>query len=168
MKSVRPRKAQAGKVFMYALTLIVVAMILLFGYKAIAKVTETSEAATMAQFKNNLRNKIDTASSHGRITTEEFETPMKFKAICFVAEDNPDDLNREFVQDYPWGADVADSPDNAFLFDGQNIDPFKVDNFEIDDGDEFAYGPDALCVPINNGQFSLRLEGLGDRTLINS
>lgn len=165
----RGKKAQAEKIFMYAVALIIVGMILLFGYKAIAKLTQTSESATMAKFKNEIRNKIDTGSSYGRISTEDFETSVKYKAICFIAEKNPANLNKEFKSDYPLAADVAESEDNAFLYDGTTIDPFKVDLFNVDDNpDTNNYAPDALCVPINNGRFSLRLEGLGDRTLISS
>jgi len=39
---------------------------------------------------------------------------------------------------------------------------------EIEEDDEYAYGPDALCIPIRNGRFEVRFEGLGDRTLISS
>lgn len=168
--AINAKKAQAEKVFMYAVALIIVAMTLLFGYKAISKVTSTSEKATLAKFKNEIRNKIDVGSAYGRISTEDFETPTNYKAICFVAEKNPNNLNKEFLGDYPLGRDVAESEDNAFLYINPSspIDPFKVDPFEIDEKSEGAYGPDALCVKINNGRFSLRLEGLGDRTLISS
>lgn len=161
-------KAQAEKIFMYTVALIIMAMLLLFGYKAIAKLTKTSESATMAKFKNEIRNKIDTGSTYGRISTEDFETSVNFKAICFVAEEDPQNLNIEFKNDYPLAADVAGSADNVFLYDGKTIDPFKVDKFEIDEESPDAYGPDALCVPINNGRFSIRIEGLGDSTLIGS
>lgn len=160
------RKAQAEKVFMYAVTLIIVGMILIFGYKGIMQLVKTQESATDAKFKNDIRNKIDTGSAYGRISTEDFETSVKYRSICFVAEENPANLNTQFLGDYPWGADVAESKDNVFLYDGQSIDPFKVDTFEIDEDSEYAYGPDALCVPIQNGRFSIRIEGLGDRTLI--
>ena len=168
--AVNAKKAQASKVFMYAVALIIVAMTLLFGYKAIAKVTQTSEKATMAKFMNEIRNKIDTGSAYGRISTEEFETGVKYRSICFVAEENPATLNEEFKEAYPFGVDVAESEDNVFLYAGpaEPIVPFKVDPFEIEEGDDYAYGPDALCIPISNGRFSLRLEGLGDRTLISS
>ncbi|PIN86736.1 hypothetical protein COV19_03300 [Candidatus Woesearchaeota archaeon CG10_big_fil_rev_8_21_14_0_10_44_13] len=162
------KKAQAEKIFMYAVALIIVGMILLFGYKAIAKLTKTSESATMAKFKNEIRNKIDIGSAYGRISTEDFETAVKYKSICFIAERDAKNLNKEFMGDYPLAADVAESEDNAFLYDGQTIEPFKVDPFEVDENSADAYGPDAICIPIVNGRFSLRLEGLGDRTLISS
>lgn len=162
------RKGQAEKVFMYAVTLIIVAMILLFGYKAIVKVVSHDEMATTAQFINTLRNRIDTGSSYGRISTEDFTPGERFKAICFVVEEDPDDLNEELLRKYPWAADVAESEDNVFLYDGETINPFKIDPFEIDKTDKYAYGPDALCIPIMNGDFSIRIEGLGDRTRITS
>ncbi|MFO8016086.1 MAG: hypothetical protein R6U32_03205 [Candidatus Woesearchaeota archaeon] len=132
------------------------------------EMSETSASATITQFKNNLGNKIDTSSSYGRISTEEFETPVEYSHICFVAEDNPDKLDDEFLGEYPQGADVAESQDNVFLYDGESIDSFNVDRFEVNEDDGNAYGTEAICIPINNGQFSLRLEGLGDRTLISS
>ena len=87
------KKAQAEKVFMYAVALIIVAMILLFGYKAIAKLSTTSDKATMARFMGEIRDSIDVGSAYGRISTEEFEAPSKYKAICFVAEKDVKKLN---------------------------------------------------------------------------
>ena len=162
----RSKRGQASSVFIYVITLVIVAMVLVFGYKAIAKVIQTSDKATMAKFQNELRKAIDSGSSYGKISTENFETPVEYKSICFVTENAANDIN--FERAYPLGAEVASSEDNAFLYNGKTVLPFKVDPFEIDEGSEGAFSNNALCANISNGRFSLRLEGLGDRTLIGS
>lgn len=148
-----------GQVFIYILTLIITAAILLYGYNAIKGLNENAEQVEFIQFKEDLEKDFKTISSdYGSVKTKTYSVPSKVKEICFYRIGNgpvhpslPEDIN-------PWIADsIADTDNNVFLVMGNVIEPMELSRIEIDDDDISL-----LCIPISSSRLKLRLEGLGD------
>ncbi|HLC99315.1 MAG TPA: hypothetical protein VJC00_04890 [Candidatus Nanoarchaeia archaeon] len=157
------RKSQIpSTVFMYALAAIIIALILIFGYKTIGKMLSTSCATDSAKFKTDIKNIIAEDTSYGKKDFVRIGIPCDFEDLCFVAAEDPAELEgNEAASIYPRAQDVAESPDNVFLanLDG-SIDSFLVDRFEIEGGLPIA------CIRQQSGELKFRVEGKGDRAVI--
>ena len=159
------RKGQIqGQVFIYILTLIITAGILLYGYNAIKGLNENAEQVEFIQFKDDLEKDFKTISSdYGSVKTKTYSVPSKVKEICFYRIGNgpvhpslPEDIN-------PWIADSIndETGNNVFLVMGNAIEPMKLSKIRMDDDDI-----PLLCIPISSSRLKLRLEGLGDGVLV--
>ncbi len=161
------RKGQIqGQVFIYILTLIITAGILLYGYNAIKGLNENAEQVEFIQFKDDLEKDFKTISSdYGSVKTKTYSVPSKVKEICFYQICNapecpplslPEDIN-------PWIADSIndETGNNVFLVMGNAIEPMKLSKIRMDDDDI-----PLLCIPISSSRLKLRLEGLGDGVLV--
>ena len=158
------KKAQIhGQVFVYILTLIITAAILLYGYKAIIDINKRAEQVQLVDFKTKLRSDIETISTdYGSFKTKTYNVPSKVKEVCFYQKDvlevgDPDDyinIDNPLIRD-----SISDTDNNVFLVIGNTIDPMELTRIEVDDGQ-------ILCIPIISNSLKLRLEGLGDGVLV--
>ncbi len=141
------------------------AFIMIFGYSAIGDFLDKGETVEFYQFKSELENSIKRIySEYGSVRQEDYQLPGEYSQICFVDLDSDyDDTLCEYdaIACDVWetaynsgdGYDGAD--ENVFLKPSAPV-AMKVYKISIDDG--------FICMDINNGLFTLRLEGLGSRT----
>lgn len=159
------KKAQIhGQVFIYILTLIITAAILLYGYNAITSISTKAEQVEFVKFKNDLKQDFETISSdYGSVEVETYSVPSKVKEICFYQRGNapyfldfPENIN-PLIKD-----SIDDTDNNVFLVMSNAIpDPMKLSRIEISND-----GYNILCIKISSNRLKLRLKGLGDGVLV--
>ena len=165
MKRGNKRSQIPSTVFIYALAAIIIALILIFGYKAIGKLIQTSTATETAKFKADLKNIIIEDTSYGKRDFVSISIPTGYEELCFVMDNLAG--NNPILERYPLAQDVAESANNVFLADiDGNIDPFYVEAFEIEQDPDYETTPEALCIKQASGELKFRIEGQGDRALI--
>ncbi len=150
-----------GQVFIYILTLIITAGILIYGYNAIKKLNETSNKVQLVDFKTKLKSDIETISSdYNSVKTYTYNVPSNVKEVCFYQEPSPPGIPPISVNiPNPYILDsVKDTNNNVFLVMKNGVpDPIELPRIESDTNDVAL-----LCIPIINGRLKLKLEGKGD------
>jgi len=168
MKSVKlfkkSKKAQAVKMIVYLLTMVIVVFVLIFGYRAIKKLTEQTESASTVKFKNELKRVVDVGASYGRVSTQDLSLMTDYRQVCLIGvfaldvKTGPTTISNGLVLD----SVETGSPNNAFLVREDAIEGFEIGPMMIDS----MASKDGMCVNITNGKISLRLVGGGDLTEI--
>ena len=166
-----------GEVFVYIVSALTFALIMIFGYKAIGGFLDRGEQVEFYQFKTDLENSVKKIyTEYGSVRREEFRLPTKYTKICFVDVEftlsaidaeiqNLCGINQvacdvwKSVQNIPDADKFISVEQNVFLTPIAPV-PIKVYKIRIKDGSGY------LCPEINNGKFCLELEGLGGSTQI--
>ncbi len=157
-----------GQVFVFIVAGLTFAFVMIFGYNAIADFLEQGETVEFLQFKNELESSIkQIASEYGAVRQTTFYLPASYEEICFLDLDQPYDEDSGLCEKNIIACDVWETAseeggysaadENVFLEPAAPVS-IKVYTIEMDE----AY----LCVPVQGGQITLRLEGLGSRTYI--
>lgn len=166
-----------AQVFMFILAAVSFALIMIFGYKAISGFLQGGQRVEFIQFKTELETAVKRIyTEYGAVRIEQFHAPAMYHQICFVDLSKPADpaLNNEDPLAYAaWqtaNGDYGGLDENVFLTPSAPV-KIKVHDIKMDDPDkanDFMTDPekDYLCIPIENGGFSLRLEGRGSYTLL--
>lgn len=164
-RMVDTRGVAVEQVFLFIIAAITFALIMIFGYKAIADFIGSGEEVAFIQFKTDLESSIHRIySEFGSVRLKEFALPAKYEQICFI------DLDADYDADLcnldPLACNVWErASDEGRGYDEENVNvfltppapvPIKVFPIEMDNN--------YLCEEIVNGRFSLRLEGKGDLT----
>ena len=187
-----------GQVFIYIISGLTFALIMIFGYKAINSFLISGEQVEFIDFKNQLESSVKKIySEYGAVREETFNLPSSYERICFVNMDyyieNINDREREInqlCQDSSAACDVWKDAQIAMETqmgsgrkDGWNNatanvflvptapNPIKVFRINISAPITTAEGIEYQekgfhCFDIDEGSFSLVLEGRGDRTEI--
>ena len=167
-----------GQIFIFIVAAITFALIMIFGYKAISGFLTSGEQVEFVQFKTGLEKAVKQIyTEYGSVRIEKFDLPVKYEQICLVDMDYPKpkisvEMDSLCAEDQiacdVWqqameegGYDAVEA--NVFLTPPATV-PIKVYQINIvnDNGEEQGY----YCTKLNNGKFSLMLEGKGDRTEI--
>lgn len=168
-----PKKGTSiGMVFVFIVAALTFALIMIFGYKAIAEFVSKGEMVEFYQFKSDLETSIRRIyTEYGSVRVEEFHPPLKYEKICFIDLDTryPGDDACDFdayacdVWKTAWeqGGGWAKADENVFLKPPAPIQ-LKVYKIEVEGGEVEG----ALCLDIAKGKFKVKLEGRGDKTLI--
>lgn len=158
----------SGQVIIYALSLIVVGVILLFGYSAIQKIMANREQGSYVEFKSMFTTMInDLVSSYGDVKVYDNSLPLKvpggFTQLCIIDINvKPSGIRADvngIILD-SWGSGVND---NVFLLKGNKVKgSFYAGNITV-----INYKKDYQCFDINNERVSgIRLEGMGRRAAL--
>ena len=149
------KRGQAQRVLIYALTAIVGAMLLIFGYRVIGGLMQSGDKLMLVDFRTEFSRDIDLFSSYGSVQTRSYRLPATVREVCVI------DLTREPDLDasrYPTIVDSwqSGSPPNVFLIplDMQ----FAVERILLTDRA-------SLCIPVR-GVLTIRLYGEGNATRI--
>jgi hypothetical protein len=158
-----------GQVFIFIISAITFALIMIFGYQSISQFIQSGEDVAFVQFKTGLENDIKKIyTEFGSVRISEYNLPIEYEQICFIdldAKSDPELCKEDPAACSIWeGADPEDGynsvDENVFL---RPVAPHKIKVYDLEiDNDEKDY----LCLPIANGGFSLYLEGRGDHTLL--
>ena len=155
-----------GQVIMYALTLIITALILVYGYKYIVKITNTSKTVELVNFETSLTSDIAKLSSdYGSVKIESYPVPTEVKEVCFYQK-KYDPIS--CPESLPAGT-------NPLVIDqitdktGNNVFIVLKDGVEYLDLGKIEVPKNAcplLCITVQSNRLKLRLEGLGDGVLV--
>ena len=149
------------QIFVYILSMIVIGLVLLYGYNAIRGFRERQEQVSLIEVENQLKTTIKALSSdYDSIRKEELLLPSGFNMICFVDNrylgygnnvPNCVDLkqdSRAIVED-AMGAGTA----NIFLVpDG--TENYMIGNIEVSQG--------CICIERTGNKAVFRVKGLGN------
>ena len=128
---------------------------------------EKGETVEFYQFKNTIESSVKKIfSEYGAVRHETFRAPVSHEQVCFVDLDAV--YNADLCSFDPVACDVWETASlvaEGYLGADQNVflkpagpAAIKVFKLELDNG--------FLCLPIEGGEFELRLEGKGSRTRI--
>lgn len=178
------KKAQtASQIFIYIMSMLIVLLILVYGYKAISGFNKQSDTIVLAEFKTSITGVVDEVRAEwGSVRTREIRVPSEYEGVCFVVPDtsiaenvfedalnldsNLPNLGINLVVD---SATEEGSRDNVFLV-GSSIQPFFLGDDESgssyidvpgDQGD-----PQALCMDAVGGKIKIRVTGKGKKAYI--
>jgi hypothetical protein len=162
MKLIRGKKGfDANQMFIYIVSIVVVGLIMVFGYNAVQQLLKSTGDVEVASFKKNFEKVAEKARlDHGSIKTLSVPVPGQFSQLCVIDLTKPSteacsgDLPYavcQFWQDYSEAAasnyDV-DSQNLFFVNDKQEIgDAFYIKDMRV------AETPYAFCVNTQKATF---------------
>lgn len=153
------------QVFVYILSMIIIALILLYGYNAIKGFKARQEQITEIELENQLKALINSASpKYGSIEKGELAMPSDYNIICFVdnSEFGVDAINcQRLTGDSSRIVNDAVKAGTANIFlvpDGSKN--FKIGNIRVDAG--------CICIPKAGSNAVFRVEGLGSGVKISN
>ena len=140
---------------MYLLTIIVVAFVVIFGFRAVTNIVRQTSEIDLSNLMLTMQKDIKSDSGYGIQRTHEYSVPMKIEEICFI--DKTESPSR--CDEYPLVCDSwADDNVEENVFPLPEGRPFKVFDLEIENG--------ILCIENPGGTIKIRTKGLGDKTQI--
>jgi hypothetical protein len=150
-----------GTGFVYLLSAIVIAFILIFGYRSITGAKETFDETELALFKNKLASDIRSMSTDfGSSKKVTYSHPVK--ELCLLdLNKKADILDNEKIGSYPLikSSMEGNIEKNVFILNNEVFDSLYLEEIEISDPFFHCFRPIA-------GKISFVIEGLGNRTLI--
>lgn len=176
------RKGQIpGQILIYIMGLIIISLVVVFGYRAIKDFMKKSDDMAFIDFKTKLTNAVEEMSSdYGSVKTRDFVLPKEYSKICFVdtSVEKAERPNKKICQDLE--PDLAknqeeplvcnywkdESKENAFLI-GKKTMPLFIGNEETNAA-YFKIAPKTepeeqgyLCINGVSSVIKLRIEGKG-------
>ncbi|MFC1723969.1 hypothetical protein ACFL0V_07575 [Nanoarchaeota archaeon] len=168
------KKAQvAGQIFIYIIAIVVVGLIIVYGYSAIKGFSQKGEQVEYINLKTGMENAFKSiVSDYGSIKRPDIDIPGKYKMVCFVdinrkvaaetfslcSKEGPDDPIYEPVVCSSWQIGT----DNVYLVpDGSeswNVGPIIFKN----DHKPYA-GEGFMCFDVKNNKIKMQLKSLGDK-----
>ena len=157
------RKAQLyGQIFIYALTLVLISVILVYGYSAIKNFRQKTEDIVAIKFQRDLRNSVESITNdYGSISRKEFQLSGETTKICFVESFETFDRNNPISNtplDNIIGNSISGTDNNIFIIEKSLKNAFFAGKISVDN--------DVLCIKPNNNRIILRLEGKGDHAAL--
>jgi hypothetical protein len=163
------RGAVEGQVFIYILAIVIVGLLLLFGYKGLSGILKQGCGVEEVQFKTGLETMLKQSMGKGTRTVFQPDVPCSFSKVCFVDADvlltgkgNLVDFDSNPGTNKYVRNSVEDSVHrNVFLInpDGTiNSRQIFIDSIEV----KQELAPiEVVCISQRSGKFPLLLSGLG-------
>ncbi len=147
-----------SQIFVYVLAIVIMGLVLLYGYKSIATMQDKAEQIDLLSFKKDIENEIVKMSTdYGSVRTPTIHVPANSKEVCFLdLTKSPVKLNHPLVYE-AW----EDKSANVFLIDKLAKEVYLIQQqqnylIQID-------SPGYLCIPVINNKIQIRLEGIGGK-----
>ena len=81
----------AGQIFIYVIAVVVVGLIIAYGYSAIKGFSQKGEQVEYITLKSSLENSVKAiVSDYGSIKRPDISVPGKYEMICFVNKNRKD------------------------------------------------------------------------------
>lgn len=153
------RKSQLyGQIFIYILTIVLVSILLVYGYNSIRSFNNNTDKILLLKFQNDLKNSITSITpDYGSVVKREFQLSKKITKVCFVENFNTPVL--------PSGAEpiIRDSVNsgtdaNVFIAEEKQLHYYSLGKISVD--------PDVLCIKTSGSKIVLKLEGKGDHAVL--
>ena len=154
------RKSQLyGQIFVYVLTIILISLILVYGYKSIQDFKNRAEQVACFKFKNDLQNTVESAlSDYGIIKRKDIQLCNNYNMVCFVETyeiiNLPNDID-PIIKD----SIKSNTGRNVFLVKNIARESFYAGKISVEP-------EDVLCINATNNQITLRFEGFGNHVLL--
>ena len=175
------RKAQIqSQVIVYILAVVIMGMILIFGFKAIMDMKDRARMAQLIQFRKDISSDIISVGvDYGTSKLKTYRVPPEFRQVCFVnlehTSPSGDSDVVELVKATKASALVKNAVEsiveqgaarkNLFLCppcsEQENVGNINI----LDENDEDTA---FRCFNVSQGALSLRITGLGDMAQISS
>ena len=152
-----------AQIFVYILAMIVMALVLLYGYKSISTMKDRAKQVDLLSFKNDVIRAVEKVSNdYGTVRAPTFNIPSDYKEVCFIDIDNsPANIESEYPLVYEaW----FDKSANVFL-----ITDLAEEFFMVGESDSSIISidePNYLCIDVINGRTKIRIEGIGGKAQI--
>jgi hypothetical protein len=154
------RKAQVKQVFIYIITILIIGLLILFGYRAINSMIQKSCQVEMIQFKGDVESMINDNNAFGSVTNFDLVAPCDYTEICLVNANNIGD--DEFTMPHSLITESVKSniSVNVFLIKKDVIMPVQplLERLETEE--------DYVCRNATNKKFKFLLNGQGRTTLV--
>jgi hypothetical protein len=180
MKKYGKRAQNVGQIFVYVLSIVVVGVILLFGYNGINSLIKKFNQIDSASFEKDLNSFVTGVSPEfGTLKARDFKVPSQVKKVCFVRNYKTDEsgvsskynpTSEPLFGTYPLikenieiGGSFPQPLKNVFLIlDKKEVVPLKKLIGKLSfDGDIVA-----KCFDVKNSRLSIKAEGKGDHAVI--
>ena len=152
----------SGNVFIYIFAIIVVALILILGYKYIFTTKENIVKTDLILLKNKLTSDIEAISSDfGSSKKVSYSIPDQAE-LCLFDLDKKDEIISNLPSNFnPLIKDSIESDvkKNAFVVSDSIFETYYIGDLEIND-------PYFICLKPVAGKISFVVEGKGNKTLI--
>ena len=175
-------RAEVSQVFVSIMAVIVFAVVLLFGYRAITDVIAKGDRVAFIMFKTDLERAVRTvAADYGSVTVfgaqHPLTIPARYRRACFVDLDRRPPascstmLSPVICDAWQWAFDsggYAAGEANMFLEPLGEL-PIKVVRITLDTNRnlmEDAADAGYLCIPTAANRLDLRIEGRGDHAMV--
>ena len=155
-----------NQIFIYVISLVVISLIMLYGYNALNKLRDQSEKVSYIQLKTDLENEIKKMGyEYGSVEKKVFDVPSDIKKVCFAEHDN-NAITQVMVGDAViWDSIDSGVEKNVFLKKGSVAEEsFYIGNIEVE-GPPPAMNP-FLCFDVASSKIIVRLEGLGKKVKV--
>lgn len=131
--------------FMWVLVIVMMAFVLLFGFRSVRDVGRTADLTELATFMNRLENTVEVFSQFDVGSTKEvsFSLPRAIELICFA---NPGErLTRPISDDFFRGVLENEATDNVYLLplDAYTRTTYFIDRLRVDSADNPS------CISVN-------------------
>lgn len=171
----------AGQIFIYVIAVVVVGLILAYGYTAIKDFSKRGEEVEYITLKTDFENSFKSIiSDFGSIKRPDLAVPGKYSHICFVKKD----IGEDSIQNSPICTRLDDEEDgfeyskihspvacsawkngrNNVFFMPDGSDAFDVGEITIKVGGE--EDKSFICIENVNNKVKLQLKGLGDKVQV--
>ena len=164
---IRSRKSQVQHIFTYIIAVIVVGVVVYFGYQAIAGFMKQGCDVEKITFEKNLESFISKHKPFGKNRKEVLQAPCGYTQVCFVdkrqiGNDSQGHSSSPFNavfdgHSYPLiTSSIQDGVEaTVFLYDGRFSEPILNANIFVNQNNGF------ICVENKNGKFSMMFSGKG-------
>ena len=146
----------------YILGLIILSLILFYGYRSIRTVQEPAETIAVERFKAELARDISTISNeYGSVINEDYWLPDGFNEICLVDLVGIDKVNPNHLVVHPLVKDsvMSSVKDNVFIIGPQQFEGFYVEELNLPP-------PHFVCRKTDDRYIRLQFEGRGDSATV--
>lgn len=157
------KSAQASQIFSYVLALVILALVFIFGYKAISGMQERTDEAAFIQFQSDLKNNVETTMNYGDEKYDEIDVPGDYNKVCFIglhaaAGSVTDPIIKDHIE--------SSLKENVFLIEQQLALPKPIYIGVIDVVDDGTDGASdgVLCIDVTNNDVKVKFKGLGNYT----
>lgn len=160
------KKAAISTVFIYAISSIIIILVVYFGYRGISAMQEANEEAIMQRLKVKMQSDFsELSASHGTIARFTYGTGREYNKFCFVdleLNETSELLRNQFLaSDYPiiWDSVESGNPSNAFAL-GSSVLALNIGKLGV------KCAPYVYCINISGNRIDFFAEGSGDEVLI--
>lgn len=164
------KTAQISQIFIYVISILIVGLILYYGYTHVKGFGKKEEELSFITFKNSLDEAIHRISSdYGTMQIKEFEVPAKYTKVCLVTSD--------WIERYAGSQDIEIpgselSEGEKFIITDSISGGSKNNVFLFPDGTAFSIETRmevedfVKCFESSRNKITIRIEGLGNRARI--
>ena len=158
-KHLNHKKSQIhSQIFIYILTIVIMAFILTFGYKVIRDFTAGANTISCIEFRRGVQNSIKgILGDFGSVKRIELNFCPEFRKVCFVESYVSPSLPIS-VDPIIKDSVLSNAEKNVFLVKDIAKDSFYVGRISVD--------PDVLCIESVRNKVSFVLEGKGDHVFV--